>query len=102
MSNQKQPYEADEYVQLWLTGLSERTRKNYTVEFANWLNFVGMTPKEQIEKRLKDTSSTNMEQRAFFENKFRAYRENLELRRMRKTSLILKSHTLVLTVQSLL
>jgi len=37
-----------------------------------------MLPTEQIEKRLKDTSSTNMEQRMFFENKFRDYRETLE------------------------
>ena len=80
ISTQKKPYESDKYVQNWLTGLSDRTRENYVQEFEKWLIFVSMTPTEQIDKRLKDTSSSNMEQRMFFENKFRGYRESLEQR----------------------
>jgi integrase len=37
-----------------------------------------MTPKEIIEKRLKDTASNNLTERTFFENKFREYKEDLE------------------------
>ena len=77
ISTQK-PFESDKYVQTWLTGLSDRTRKNYILHISGWLEFVGMSPTEQIEKRLKDTSSINMEDRTFFENKFRGYRESLE------------------------
>jgi hypothetical protein len=54
------PYEKDKYVESWLKGLSPRTKENYLTDFADWLAFIGMTPTEQIEQRLKDTSSTNM------------------------------------------
>jgi hypothetical protein len=39
-----------------------------------------MTPTEQIEKRLKDLTSDNLEARQFFENKFRGFKELLEKR----------------------
>ena len=74
------PYLNDKYVKKWLTGLSQRTKENYTANFASWLAFIKMTPTEQIDKRLKDTSSTNMMERAFFEDKFVQYREHLEQR----------------------
>lgn len=74
------PYENDKYVKLWLKGLSQRTKENYLADFADWLAFIGMTPTQQIEKRLKDTNSNNIGDRLFFEHKFRAYRESLEKR----------------------
>ena len=76
----ERPYEKDKYFQKWLVGLSDRTKENYTQEFEGWFNFVKMTPTEQIEKRLKDTASDNLEERMFFENKFRGYKEHLEKR----------------------
>jgi site-specific recombinase XerD len=76
----ERPYEMDKYFQKWLVGLSERTKKNYRNRFQPWFDFIGMSPTEQIEKRLKDTASGNMEERTFFENKFRAYKEHLEKR----------------------
>ena len=39
-----------------------------------------MTPTEQIEKRLKDLTSDNLEARQLFENKFRGFKEHLEKR----------------------
>ena len=76
----ERPYEKDKYFQKWLVGLSERTKKNYTEEFDDWCAFVKMTPTEQIEKRLKDLTTENLEERTFFENKFRAFKEHLEKR----------------------
>lgn len=76
----KRPYEKDEFFEKWLVGLSERTKNNYRNRFQPWFDFIGMTPTEQIEKRLKDTASGNIEERQFFENKFRAYKEHLEKR----------------------
>jgi site-specific recombinase XerC len=67
-----------DYIETWLKGLSERTKENYRKEFEKWLHFIDMTPNEQIQKRLKDTASTNQIERQFFENKFREYKEHLE------------------------
>ena len=39
-----------------------------------------MTPTEQIEKRMHDLTTENLEERTFFENKFRAFKEHLEKR----------------------
>lgn len=68
----------DKYVDSWLTGLSESTKKNYLKDWSKWLEFIGMTPTEQIEKRLKDLTSQDLTERTFFEQKFRAYKEHLE------------------------
>jgi len=62
----KRPYEKDEFFQKWLVGLSERTKKNYRNRFQPWFDFIKMTPTEQIEKRLKDTASGNLEERTFY------------------------------------
>lgn len=74
------PYEKDKFFKKWLVGLSDRTKENYIAEFQGWFEFVGMTPTEQIEKRLKDLTSGNLAERQFFEDKFRAYKEHLEKR----------------------
>ena len=80
MSKSEKPYLDDPYVESWLKGLSQRTRENYVADFASWLDFIKMTPTEQIEKRLKDTASTNIADRMYFEHKFIDYREHLEKR----------------------
>jgi hypothetical protein len=80
MSKSEKPYLKDPYVVSWLKGLSQRTRENYIPDFASWLAFIKMTPTEQIEKRLKDTASTNIADRMYFEHKFIDYREHLEKR----------------------
>jgi hypothetical protein len=71
-------YQDDKYIKGWLKGLSERTQINYLECFADWYKFVGMTPTQMIEKRLKDTASLSAADRTFFEHKFRAYKEHLE------------------------
>jgi integrase len=68
----------NKYIKNWLAGLSPRTKENYLQQFPNWCAFVKMEPSEQIEKRLKDTASTDLTQRTFFERQFRAYKEHLE------------------------
>jgi len=76
----EKPYAEDKYVKLWLNGLSQRTKENYFEQFYDWYAFIGMTPTEMIEKRLKGSNSDSMAERLFFENKFRAYKETLEQR----------------------
>jgi integrase len=71
-------YRNDKYVKSWLVGLKERTQINYLEGFADWYAFMGMTPTQMIEKRLKDTRSDNMAERMFFEQKFREYKQHLE------------------------
>jgi len=63
-------YEKDEFVQKWLIGLSPRTKENYLKEFKKWLDFIQMTPTQQIKKRIKDTVSQDLTERTFFEVKF--------------------------------
>ena len=60
------PYEHDEFFRKWLVGLSERTKKNYGNEFHEWFVFVGMTPTEQIKKRMHDLTTEDIAQRLFF------------------------------------
>jgi hypothetical protein len=68
----------DQYIKQWQTGLSQTTKSNYLITFEKWVNFLGMTPTEQIEKRIADLTSTDLSQRNFFENKFRDYKAFLE------------------------
>jgi hypothetical protein len=70
--------ENDSYVQKWLTGLAARSKKNYLREFPLWISFVGMSPSEQVAKRLKNLSSQDLTERTFFESKFREFKETLE------------------------
>jgi hypothetical protein len=57
----ERPYEKDKFFKKWLVGLSERTKKNYTEEFNDWCDFVGLTPTEQIKKRMHDLTTENLE-----------------------------------------
>jgi integrase len=72
------PYEKDEFFKKWLVGLSPRTKKNYGNEFHDWYVFVGMTPTEQVKKRMHDLTTESLTERLFFENKFRSFKEYLE------------------------
>jgi len=72
------PYEKDEFFKKWLVGLSPRTKENYSNDFHDWYIFIGMTPTEQIKKRMHDLTTEDLSQRLFFENKFREYKEYLE------------------------
>jgi len=87
----------EKYIEIWLNGLSERTKKNYLREFPTWLEFIKMTSTEQIEKRASDLASKNLTERIFFENKFRAYKEHLEKNTELKASSI---KTMLRTVAS--
>lgn len=71
-------YMQDAYAQKWLMGLSENTKGNYAKYFLEWLTFIKLSPKQQIQKRLSDTRSNNINTRTFFEEKFREYKEVLE------------------------
>jgi len=78
MSKVDRSYEKDQYVQTWIKGLSDRTKENYLNEFKRWLDFIQMSPIEQIQKRVKDLTSQNLTERLYFENQFRGFKEFLE------------------------
>ena len=68
----------DTYIKRWLSGLSKGTKKTYPKLLEDWLTFIGMTPTEQINKRMHDLISTEITERTFFEDKWRQYKESLE------------------------
>jgi integrase len=68
----------DTYVKRWLTGLAPKTKENYPPMLEDWLTFIGMTPTEQIQKRMHDLTSTDITERCFFEDKWRAFKESME------------------------
>jgi len=70
-------YEDDEFFNRWLTDLSPDTKKHYANEIVSWITFVGMTPTEQIRKRMHDLTLQNLAERTFFEEQFRKYTEYL-------------------------
>lgn len=59
----------DQYVITWFNGKAEKTIKNYKSFYPEWLEFIGMTPTEQIEKRLKDLISQDKPTKEYFEGK---------------------------------
>ena len=71
-------YFKDEYVQKWLVGLAEKTKRNYLFGFKGWLDFIQTTPTQQIRMRIKQTVSEDMTERTHFENEWRKYKEYLE------------------------
>ena len=76
LENSKQ----DKFFKTWLVGLKERTKQNYADEIWGWIVFVNMTPTQQIQKRMHGLTltTTDLSERTYFENKFRAYKEMLE------------------------
>jgi integrase len=71
-------YAEDKYVKKWLVGVNEGTAKNYIKTFKTWLDFIKMSPTEQIELRLKQLQSTDLTERQFFETKWREFKAYLE------------------------
>ncbi|MCW3984643.1 MAG: tyrosine-type recombinase/integrase [Candidatus Bathyarchaeota archaeon] len=80
MSKESKPYTQDPYFKRWMSGLSERTKLNYTERIQNWITFTGMDLTMQVSKRMRDLTSQDLSERQFFEDKFRAYKEYLEKR----------------------
>jgi integrase len=93
----EKPYEQDQFFKRWLVGLSDRTKENYTQNIQEWIVFIGMTPTEQIQKRMRDLTTQNITERTFFEDRFRAYKEYLENRGNLKNSAV---RTLLIPVAS--
>jgi tRNA splicing endonuclease len=71
-------YKEDKFYKRWMNGLKGRTKENYNAGFQHWLVFIGMTPTEQIQKRMHDLTTTDITERQFFEDKFRQYKTYLE------------------------
>lgn len=78
MKRQDRSYEKDQYVQEWMKGLSDRTKENYLNEFQRWLDFIKLSPTEQIKKRVKDLTTQDLSERLYFENQFRGFKEFLD------------------------
>jgi hypothetical protein len=58
--------ENDQYVKQWLAGLSAETKRNYLMQIRDWITFIGMTPTEQIKKRMHDLATEDLAERPFF------------------------------------
>ena len=67
----------DKYVQKWFSEISDRTANNCKTPFSEWLDFIKMTPTEQIERRVKDLQSPNPQVRRFFEDKLIEWKNSL-------------------------
>jgi len=78
MSGIDRSYEKDQYVQTWIEGLADLTKENYLNEFAQWLDFIKLSPAKQIQTRVKNLTSQDLTERLYFENQFRGFKESLE------------------------
>jgi len=81
-------YIQDEYFKRWMVGLSDKTKRSYNFAFKEWLDFIGMSPTEQILKRGRDVINPNPIKRRFFEDKWREYKELSEAKETSKDSSI--------------
>lgn len=68
----------DTYVKRWLTGLAKKTKHGYPSLLQDWLTFINLSPTDQINKRMHDLTSTDITERLFFEDKWKAYKEMME------------------------
>jgi len=68
---------SDKTVQKWFSEIGERTKDNVIQPFSEWLKFIGLTPTEQIEKRIQDLQSPNPQTRRFFEDKLIEWKNTL-------------------------
>ncbi|MCJ7634275.1 tyrosine-type recombinase/integrase [Candidatus Bathyarchaeota archaeon] len=82
----KAEWENDAYVKEWLSKVGERTQKNYKERFPKWLNFIGLTPTEQIQRRFKDLQSSNPKERGFFEDKVVEFKNALKTQNLKASS----------------
>lgn len=74
----KRDWLKDKYAIEWLEGLSKSTARNDIPNFHSWIDFVKMSPTEQIEKRMEDLKSNNPRDRSFFEQKVVEYIATLQ------------------------
>lgn len=68
----------DTYVKRWLTGLAKKTKHGYPSLLEDWMTFIGLSPTEQINKRMHDNNSEDITVKLFFEDKWKAYKESME------------------------
>lgn len=97
-------WENDSAIKNWFKLVSnERTVKNYRWEFPKFLNFVNsqtelseIEPKDIVQQRLEQLTTTDMGKRRFWENRFVEYKHTLEDSNLKKNTI--KSY--LRTVQS--
>lgn len=101
-------WETDKAVTVWLSQLASRTVENYKSDFPTWLKYIGMSPSEQVQKRIKDLQSDEVITRRFFERKLTQWKKDLEKKyrestvksRMRTTQSFFKYNGLPLSLTS--
>jgi len=76
----------DQAYQDWIAKFQDQ--KKYRRNFANWVNWIGLTPSEQIEKRKEDLKNEDMQVKRYFEEKLKEYgKEIMQQGITRKTGL---------------
>ena len=74
-------WEQDPYAQKWLENLgTDTTREGYRPIFDDWVAFIGMTPTEQIKRRIENLQSNDPTERGQFEDKVKDYVRTLVTR----------------------
>jgi hypothetical protein len=72
-------WEKDSCAKTWISGLKASSVELYKGRFNDWIEFIGLTPKQQIDKRIRDLQSTNPKVRNYFEDKLIEYKNRLEV-----------------------
>jgi hypothetical protein len=68
----------DPFAQEWLDKIAKgRTRINYIQHFPLWLNFIQLSPTEQIKRRISHLKNTDPKARVWFEDKVIAFTKML-------------------------
>ena len=80
-------WQNDTYAKKWLNQLTEANKRNTVEPFEAWLNFIKMSPTEQIMKRMKDLRSDNPQVRGFFEDKLIEFMHLLETQSIKSTTI---------------
>lgn len=66
-------WEKDPYAKEWKDRLDVNSLKPYRSTFNQWMNFIQMSPTEQIKKRIQDLQNDNPKIRGYFEDKVKEY-----------------------------
>lgn len=80
-------WQNDLYAKKWLNQLTKANKRNTVEPFEAWLNFIKMTPTEQINKRMEDLQSRNPQVRGFFEDKLIEFMHLLETQNIKSTTI---------------
>jgi hypothetical protein len=87
----------DKAIKVWTeTNLGKTSAKSYIGRIAQWIDFIQMSPSEQIKKRISDLQSKNPKERDFFEMKVLEFKSELETKNYKTASI----HNLLVPVQS--